>query len=72
MVPLNRLRHRVCAVEQENRHLPLGLPPDIHSPLEAGSRLFPLHLPRRDHNPLALPSVAILNQKGIASIVVPW
>ena len=45
---LGRLRHCVWAVEQEDCNLLVGLPADIHRPMNTGARFFPLNLSRRD------------------------
>ena len=52
-----RLRHRVRAVEQEDRDLLVGLLADVHRAMNALGWLFPLDLSRRDLNALALASI---------------
>jgi len=59
------LRHRVRAVEQENRNLLVGLLADIHRPVVTGTRLLPIDLARRDFDALDFASVAVLNRQGI-------
>jgi len=62
---LGRLRHRVRAVEQEDRDLLVGLLADIHGAMNALGRFFPVHLSRRDLDALA--AVAIFNREEIAT-----
>jgi hypothetical protein len=62
---LGRLRHRVRAVEQEDRDLLVGLLADIHSAVNALSWLLPVNLPRRNPDLMTLSSIPILNAEEI-------
>jgi len=64
---LGRLRHRVRAVEQEDRDLLVGLLADVHSPMYAVTRLFPLDLSRRNLDALTLAAIAAFNRDEIAA-----
>jgi hypothetical protein len=61
------LRDGIWAVEQEDSDLLVRLLADIHSPMNAGTRLLPLDLSRRDLDALALTSIPVFNREEIAS-----
>jgi hypothetical protein len=51
----------IGAVEQEDRNRLIGLPANIHGPVNTVGWLFPVNLPRRNLAPKALSSIPVLD-----------
>jgi hypothetical protein len=63
---LRWLSHRIWMIQQKNCDLLIRLLPDIHRPMDTGTRIFPLDLSRRYLDALTLASVAVLNREEFA------
>jgi len=55
------------AVEEEDSDLLIKLLPDIHRPMNTGTRLFALDLTGRDLDGKRVTTIAVLNREEIAS-----